>query len=107
MGSYCKAHPDYVAKRRPKVQCYSCWRLFLTEKKTTALAYASAIGRQDYELDAWLREHEDDIAFSPLAQTVQTSFAFVPEEETVVPAKPSEVPSPETVPSDGEHGTLI
>jgi hypothetical protein len=96
MGSYCKAHPDYIAKRRPKAQCYSCWRLFLAEKKTTALAYASAISKQDYELDAWLREHEDDIAFSPL----------VPEEDVPAPIKTVETPKP-LVPHSGEHGTLI
>lgn len=106
MGSYCKAHPDYIAKRRPKAQCYSCWRLFLAEKKTTALAYASAISKQDYELDAWLREHEDDIAFSPLVQEVQTAFTFVPEEDVPAPIKTVETPKP-LVPHSGEHGTLI
>lgn len=113
--SHCKAHPDYTAKRRPKVtDCFSCWKLFFQQKQTTVDAYASAIGKQDQDLSNWLRGYIDDITYAPLVQEVQTEFSFVSEEELPTEAavhvdlvKPPEVPTLETMPSVGERGIKI
>jgi hypothetical protein len=43
----CKEHPDYQAKRRPKVSCFSCWRLFLDARGSTVETAIAEAKRAD------------------------------------------------------------
>jgi hypothetical protein len=105
MQRYCSSHPDYQAKRKPKIECYSCWRLFLESKHTTVEAYASS--QPEFDLDRWLRESIDDIINAPLEEkqskaSFQSSFSFI-EETTPSEVRPSDIPTPEAVPSKKEE----
>ena len=84
---YCKEHSDYVAKRQPKVNCFSCWRLY-TETKgfTVEDAIATAEYRGDIELKNWLRESIDDIIYASLEggekkASFSKPFRFVEDEK--------------------------
>ena len=57
----CKKHPDYEARRRPKVECVSCWRLYLENRGTTVDAYASSLTRQERDLSEWLKGNMEAI----------------------------------------------
>jgi hypothetical protein len=103
MRSYCVEHKDYLAKRRPKVNCLSCWRLFFETRGTTVEAYASEIDKQDKDLSRWLRENIDEIIYAPLGFESKHDLEFITEEQAASIIKPSEVPTAETVPSKEEN----
>ena len=81
----CKEHPDYQAKRRPRVSCFSCWRLYLDTKGVTVeSAIAEAKKADNAELVYWLRESIDDIIYAPLEEEAKSAkisnfFEFLPE----------------------------
>jgi hypothetical protein len=79
---YCKEHPDYEAKRRPRVECAPCWRLYLEERGTTVEAFASSIMAQDKDLAKWLRTNIDEVIYASLqerggVETVASKLEFV------------------------------
>lgn len=61
---YCKEHPDYEAKRRPRVPCHSCWRLYLEKNNHKLEAIASTLAP---EQEKWLYNNASAIKVAPLA----------------------------------------
>lgn len=108
---YCKEHPDYEAKRRPRVECAPCWRLYLEERGTTVEAFASSIMAQDKDLAKWLRTNIDDVIYASLqerggVETVASKLEFVKLEEVETLATP---PVTATVTTSGgpAKGTVV
>lgn len=98
---YCKEHPDYEAKRRPRVECTPCWRLYLEERGTTVEAYASAIEKQDKDLAKWLRTNIDEVIYASLqekgVETFASKLAFIEPDEVKTFTTPVEGPAKGTL----------
>jgi hypothetical protein len=85
---FCKEHPDYRAKQRPRVPCLSCWRLYFDSSGNKLEAYANA---QPEAIKDWLVENKDAISSAPLAGitnlVTSTKVEVVPEERVEEVAK--------------------
>jgi hypothetical protein len=98
---FCKKHPDYQAKRRPKVNCFSCWRLYLEARGSAVEASIEESRRAgNDELVYWLSASIDDIIYAPLegevakSAKISSGFEFLPEEKAEKePAKNEQEPA--------------
>jgi hypothetical protein len=102
---YCKEHPDYEAKRRPRVECTSCWRLYLEGKGSTVEAYASAIAKQEKDLAKWLRTNIDDVIYASLQERGVETFAS--KLEFVKPDEVETFTTPSTTTEGPAKGSLV
>ncbi len=67
---HCPTHPRYTAKRMPKSNCFSCWRLYIEKKGISVLELLEQSAVTDTRA-AWLKEHIDNITYAPLKSAAE------------------------------------